>query len=67
MVMCPGQDANLSQTTHVALDGSSVCDDAAPALLPDVPLGDLKPGEKVHFTPYTSWLYSRHHSQVCNV
>lgn len=44
----PGQDANLGQTTHVTLDGSKVCDDTAPALLPDVPLGDLKPGEKVH-------------------
>uniref|UniRef100_A0A671V6Z2 Trafficking protein particle complex subunit 11 n=1 Tax=Sparus aurata TaxID=8175 RepID=A0A671V6Z2_SPAAU len=43
----PGQDANLSQTTHVTLDGSKVCDDAAPALLTDVPLGDLKPGEKL--------------------
>lgn len=42
-----GQDANLGQTTHVTLDGSKVCDDAAPALLPDVPVGDLKPGEKV--------------------
>ncbi|TNN63892.1 Trafficking protein particle complex subunit 11 [Liparis tanakae] len=42
----PGQDANLGQTTHVSLDGSKVCDDTAPALLPDVPLGDLKPGEK---------------------
>ncbi|XP_034036782.1 trafficking protein particle complex subunit 11 [Thalassophryne amazonica] len=43
----PGQDANLSQTTHVTLDGATVCDDAAPALLLDVPLGDLKPGEKL--------------------
>lgn len=42
-----GQDANLSQTTHVTLDGSKVCDDAAPALLPDVPVGDLAPGDKV--------------------
>lgn len=46
--VCSGQDANLGQTTHVTLDGSKVCDDAAPALLPDIPLGDLKPGEKVH-------------------
>lgn len=44
----PGQDANLSQTTHVTLDGSVVCDDSAAALLPDIPLGDLKPGEKVN-------------------
>lgn len=48
--VCQGQDANLSQTTHVTLDGSNICDDAVPALLPDVPLGDLKPGEKVYFT-----------------
>uniref|UniRef100_A0A3B3CLI9 Trafficking protein particle complex subunit 11 n=1 Tax=Oryzias melastigma TaxID=30732 RepID=A0A3B3CLI9_ORYME len=40
----PGQDANLSQTTHVTLDGSTVCDDSAASLLPDVPLGDLQPG-----------------------
>lgn len=43
-----GQDANLGQTTHVTLDGSKVCDESAPALLPDIPLGDLKPGQKVH-------------------
>uniref|UniRef100_A0A1A8LG96 Trafficking protein particle complex subunit 11 n=1 Tax=Nothobranchius pienaari TaxID=704102 RepID=A0A1A8LG96_9TELE len=43
----PGQDANLGLATHVTLDGSSVCDDGAPALLTDVPLGDLKPGEKL--------------------
>ncbi|MEQ2188191.1 hypothetical protein GOODEAATRI_012483, partial [Goodea atripinnis] len=42
-----GQEAGLGQTTHVTLDGSSVCDDNAPALLTDLPLGDLKPGEKV--------------------
>lgn len=47
LFVSPGQDANLSQTTHVTLDGSTVCDDSAPALLPDVPLGDLKPGETV--------------------
>ena len=47
LLVCPGQDANLGQTTHVTLDGSKVCDDTAPALLPDVPLGDLKPDEKV--------------------
>ncbi|KAF7643174.1 hypothetical protein LDENG_00244050, partial [Lucifuga dentata] len=44
----PGQDANLSQTTHVMLSGSEVCDDSAPALLPDIPLGDLQPGQQVH-------------------
>ncbi|XP_029703146.1 trafficking protein particle complex subunit 11 isoform X1 [Takifugu rubripes] len=48
----PGQDANLSQSTHVTLDGLSVCDDAAPALLPDVPLGDLKPGQKLEKSVY---------------
>uniref|UniRef100_A0A8C4DIZ2 Trafficking protein particle complex subunit 11 n=1 Tax=Dicentrarchus labrax TaxID=13489 RepID=A0A8C4DIZ2_DICLA len=48
----PGQDANLGQTTHVTLDGSKVCDDTAPALLPDVPLGDLKPGEKLEWCVY---------------
>ncbi|KAJ0002850.1 hypothetical protein NQD34_007999 [Periophthalmus magnuspinnatus] len=43
----PGQDANLSQTTHVALEGSKICDDTAPALIPDIPLGDLNPDEKL--------------------
>lgn len=43
----PGQDANLSQTTHVSLDGSTICDDAAASLIPDIPLGDLKPNEKL--------------------
>uniref|UniRef100_A0A8C2WVN5 Trafficking protein particle complex subunit 11 n=1 Tax=Cyclopterus lumpus TaxID=8103 RepID=A0A8C2WVN5_CYCLU len=50
----PGQDANLGQTTHVSLDGSKVCDDTAPALLPDVPLGDLKPGEKLERCVYVN-------------
>lgn len=48
----PGQDANLSQTTHVTLDGSKVCDDTAPALLPDIPLGDLNPGNKLEQTVF---------------
>lgn len=48
----PGQDANLGQTTHVTLNGSKVCDDTAPALLPDVPLGDLKPGKKLERCVY---------------
>ncbi|KAM8907986.1 trafficking protein particle complex subunit 11 isoform 1-T1 [Spinachia spinachia] len=48
----PGQDANLGQTTHVALNGSKVCDDTAPALLPDVPIGDLKPGDKLERCVY---------------
>ncbi|KAA8589197.1 hypothetical protein FQN60_010542 [Etheostoma spectabile] len=42
----PGQDANLGQTTHVTLDCSKVCDDTSPALLPDIPLGDLTPGQQ---------------------
>ncbi|MED6251052.1 Trafficking protein particle complex subunit 11 [Ataeniobius toweri] len=48
----PGQEAGLGQTTHVTLDGSSVCDDNAPALLTDLPLGDLKPGEKLEKCVY---------------
>uniref|UniRef100_H3APD6 Trafficking protein particle complex subunit 11 n=1 Tax=Latimeria chalumnae TaxID=7897 RepID=H3APD6_LATCH len=43
----PGQDANLTQTTHVTLNGTEICDDSHPALLPDIPIGDLQPGEKV--------------------
>ncbi|XP_015254366.1 PREDICTED: trafficking protein particle complex subunit 11 [Cyprinodon variegatus] len=43
----PGQEAGLGQNTHVTLDGSAVCDDSAPALLTEVPLGDLKPGEQL--------------------
>ncbi|ETE71409.1 Trafficking protein particle complex subunit 11 [Ophiophagus hannah] len=42
----PGQDANLTQKTHVTLNGTEMCDDSYPALLPDIPLGDLQPGEK---------------------
>lgn len=42
-----GQDANLTQTTHVTLNSSEVCDDAHPALLTDISVGDLQPGEKV--------------------
>uniref|UniRef100_A0A3Q4H062 Trafficking protein particle complex subunit 11 n=1 Tax=Neolamprologus brichardi TaxID=32507 RepID=A0A3Q4H062_NEOBR len=48
----PGQDANLGQTTHVTLDGSKFCDDSEPSLLPDVPLGELKPGEKLEKCVY---------------
>lgn len=43
-----GQDANLTQKTHVTLNGSEMCDDSYPALLPDIPVGDLQPGEKVN-------------------
>lgn len=47
----PGQDANLTQTTHVSLDGSGACDDSHPALLPDIDVGDLQPQEKVTCGP----------------
>ncbi|XP_036407782.1 trafficking protein particle complex subunit 11 [Megalops cyprinoides] len=43
----PGQDANLTQTTHVTLTSSEMCDDSHPALLPDISIGDLQPGQKV--------------------
>ncbi|XP_069796522.1 trafficking protein particle complex subunit 11 isoform X3 [Narcine bancroftii] len=43
----PGQDANLTQTTHISLDGTEMCDDSCPALLPDISIGDLLPGGKV--------------------
>ncbi|CAL8358618.1 unnamed protein product [Merluccius merluccius] len=48
----PGQDANLSQATHVTLNGAQVCDASDPALLPDIPLGDLNPGDKVERCVY---------------
>ncbi|CAL8267682.1 unnamed protein product [Boreogadus saida] len=48
----PGQDANLSQATHVTLDRGQVCDASDPALLPDIPLGDLNPGHKVEQRVY---------------
>lgn len=56
-----GQDANLGQATHVTLDNSVICDDSALALLADVPLGDLNPGEKVH-TCFTSVYFT--HSRI---
>ncbi|KAL7858534.1 hypothetical protein AOLI_G00186360 [Acnodon oligacanthus] len=43
----PGQDANLTQTTHVTLNSTEVCDDAHPALLTDISIGDLQPGQKI--------------------
>ncbi|XP_044305778.1 trafficking protein particle complex subunit 11 isoform X4 [Varanus komodoensis] len=43
----PGQDANLTQKTHVTLNATETCDDSYPALLPDIPVGDLQPGEKL--------------------
>ncbi|XP_068181246.1 trafficking protein particle complex subunit 11 [Antennarius striatus] len=48
----PGQDANLGMTTYVTLDGSKVCDDSPPALLTDVPVGDLNPGEMLQRCVY---------------
>uniref|UniRef100_A0A8C3SGQ2 Trafficking protein particle complex subunit 11 n=1 Tax=Chelydra serpentina TaxID=8475 RepID=A0A8C3SGQ2_CHESE len=48
----PGQDANLTQKTHVTLNGTEICDDSYPALLPDIPVGDLQPGEKLEKAVY---------------
>ncbi|XP_061690008.1 trafficking protein particle complex subunit 11 isoform X2 [Syngnathoides biaculeatus] len=48
----PGQDANLSQTTHVTLDNSKTYDDTTPPLLPDILLGNLNPGEKLNRCVY---------------
>ncbi|XP_029438424.1 trafficking protein particle complex subunit 11 [Rhinatrema bivittatum] len=48
----PGQDANLTHKTHVTLNGRQICDDSHPALLTDIPLGDLQPGEKIEKTIY---------------
>ncbi|MEE6460867.1 hypothetical protein FKM82_001125 [Ascaphus truei] len=42
----PGQDANLTQKTQVTLHGTEMCDESSPALLTDIPIGDLQPGEK---------------------
>lgn len=46
-ILILGQDANLTQKTQVTLHGTDACDDSFPALLPDIPVGDLQPGEKV--------------------
>ncbi|OXB75240.1 UNVERIFIED_CONTAM: hypothetical protein H355_008654 [Colinus virginianus] len=43
----PGQDANLTQKTQVTLRGTDTCDESFPALLTDIPIGDLQPGEKL--------------------
>lgn len=43
-----GQDANLTQKTHVSLHGTELCDESYPALLTDIPVGDLHPGEQVN-------------------
>ncbi|XP_047675733.1 trafficking protein particle complex subunit 11 isoform X1 [Tachysurus fulvidraco] len=43
----PGQDANLTQMTYVTLNSSEACDEAHPALLTDISIGELQPGQKV--------------------
>uniref|UniRef100_A0A9L0RTM5 Trafficking protein particle complex subunit 11 n=1 Tax=Equus caballus TaxID=9796 RepID=A0A9L0RTM5_HORSE len=43
----PGQDANLTQKTQVTLRGTELCDESYPALLTDIPVGDLRPGEQL--------------------
>uniref|UniRef100_A0ABK0LKY8 Trafficking protein particle complex subunit 11 n=1 Tax=Rattus norvegicus TaxID=10116 RepID=A0ABK0LKY8_RAT len=48
----PGQDANLTQKTHVTLHGAELCDESYPALLTDIPVGDLNPGEQLEKTVY---------------
>ncbi|KAM4707991.1 trafficking protein particle complex subunit 11 [Discoglossus pictus] len=48
----PGQDANLTQKTQVTLQGTEMCDDSNPALLTDIPIGDLQPGEKLDMPLY---------------
>ncbi|XP_008572896.1 PREDICTED: trafficking protein particle complex subunit 11 [Galeopterus variegatus] len=48
----PGQDANLTQKTHVTLHGTELCDESYPALLTDIPAGDLNPGEQLEKTLY---------------
>lgn len=42
-----GQDANLTQKTQVTLCGTELCDESCPALLTDIPVEDLRPGEQV--------------------
>ncbi|KAE8629822.1 hypothetical protein XENTR_v10000605 [Xenopus tropicalis] len=48
----PGQDANLTQKTLVSLNGAELCDDSSPALLTDIPVGDLQPGGKIEMPLY---------------
>ncbi|XP_045142506.1 trafficking protein particle complex subunit 11 [Echinops telfairi] len=48
----PGQDANLTQKTHVTLHGTELCDESFPALLTDIPVGDLHPGQQLEKTFY---------------
>ncbi|XP_069833864.1 trafficking protein particle complex subunit 11 [Dendropsophus ebraccatus] len=48
----PGQDANLTQKTLVTLQGTEMCDDSSPALLTDIPIGNLQPQEKLDMPLY---------------
>ncbi|EPQ18687.1 hypothetical protein D623_10027062 [Myotis brandtii] len=48
----PGQDANLTQKTQVTLHGTELCDESCPALLTDIPVEDLRPGEQLEKTLY---------------
>lgn len=47
MLTLLGQDANLTQKTQVTLHGTELCDESCPALLTDIPVEDLRPGEQV--------------------
>lgn len=47
MLTLSGQDANLTQKTQVTLHGTELCDESCPALLTDIPVEDLRPGEQV--------------------
>ncbi|XP_041445016.1 trafficking protein particle complex subunit 11 [Xenopus laevis] len=48
----PGQDANLTQKTLVSLNGAEMCDESSPALLTDIPVGDLQPEGKTEMPLY---------------
>lgn len=37
----------MTQKTQVTLRGTELCDESCPALLTDIPVGDLHPGEQV--------------------
>lgn len=50
-VCAVGQDANLTQMTYVTLNSAEVCDDAQSALLTDISIGELHPGQKVNPAP----------------
>lgn len=47
MLTLSGQDANLTQKTQVTLRGTELCDESCPALLTDIPVEDLRPGQQV--------------------